>query len=221
VYQPIVSWSHRCIVAYEALVRSSDPELFRPDLLFESAEELGQLHRLGRKIRRAVSADMGQLDPAVELFVNLHPEDLLDEELFSPDADLSRLAGRVVLEITERASLDSITDLRERLDRFRNLGFTIAVDDLGSGYAGLSAFTQIQPNVAKIDMSLVRGVNADTVKRRVVKGMVSVCNQLGIRVVCEGIETTAERDTLAELGCDLMQGYLFAKPDRVPPLVRL
>ena len=83
-----------------------------------------------------------------------------DHELFSPAAPLSRIASRVVLEITERASLDELGDVAPRLAQLRGLGFRIAIDDLGAGYAGLTSFAQLEPEVVKVDMSLVRGIDS-------------------------------------------------------------
>jgi EAL domain-containing protein (putative c-di-GMP-specific phosphodiesterase class I) len=122
----------------------------------------------------------------------------------------------VVLEITERTSLARISDVRECVARLRKLGFRIAVDDLGAGYAGLSSFSQLEPDVAKLDMSLVRGIDVSSRKASIVRSMLTVCQrELGTYVVCEGVETESERDTLTSLGADLLQGYLFAKPQRL------
>ena len=82
------------------------------------------------------------------------------------------------------------------------------------GYAGLAAFTQLEPEVAKLDMSLVRGIDTDTRRQYIVRSMVGLCEDLGILAIVEGDETVAERDMLATLGCDLVQGYLFARPER-------
>ena len=98
--------------------------------------------------------------------------------------------------------------------RLKALGFHMAIDDLGAGYAGLTSFTQLEPEVAKLDMSLVRGVDTDSRRQSIVRSMKSLCDELGMTVIAEGVETPAERDTLAELGCDLLQGYLFGKPAR-------
>jgi EAL domain-containing protein (putative c-di-GMP-specific phosphodiesterase class I) len=94
----------------------------------------------------------------------------------------------------------------------RALGFRIAIDDLGAGYAGLTSFAILEPEVVKLDMSLVRGVNDEPIKRRLVSSMVTLCKELGILVVAEGIETEAERETLASVGCDLLQGFLLGRP---------
>src|SRR6201999_4259426 len=128
---------------------------------------------------------------------------------------LTPYASHVVLEITERTSLSRIGDVRSCVGKLRELGFRIAVDDLGAGYAGLSSFSQIEPDVAKLDMSLVRGIDASPRKASIVRSMLTVCQrELGTYVVCEGVETEAERDTLTELGANLLQGYLFARPQR-------
>jgi EAL domain-containing protein (putative c-di-GMP-specific phosphodiesterase class I) len=217
VYQPIVSWAARDVHAHEALVRSAEESLGNPAALFDAAERTGGLQPLGRVIRAAVARDARNF--AGRLFVNLHPQDLLDDEIFTPTAPLSHLADRVVLEITERASLDGIKDVRARVDALRKLGFQIALDDLGAGYAGLTSFAKLQPDFAKLDMSLVRDIDKDTTRQRVVGTMTTLCRDLGARVVAEGVETPAERDALLDLGCDLLQGYLFARPGSAFPRV--
>ncbi|MGD0836478.1 MAG: EAL domain-containing protein, partial [Polyangia bacterium] len=127
---------------------------------------------------------------------------------------LSRVAERVVLEVTERASLAAIDDTEARMTRLRDLGFRIALDDLGAGYSGLSSFTTLQPEVVKYDMSLVRGVEASLTRRKVISSMTTLFADMGTEVVAEGVETESERDALVALGVDLLQGYLFAKPSR-------
>jgi EAL domain-containing protein (putative c-di-GMP-specific phosphodiesterase class I) len=98
--------------------------------------------------------------------------------------------------------------------RLRGLGYRIAIDDLGAGYAGLTSFAQLEPEVVKVDMSLVRGIDSSPVKQKLVRSIIALCTELGIQLVAEGIETPAERDAVVALGGDLCQGYLFAKPGR-------
>jgi EAL domain-containing protein (putative c-di-GMP-specific phosphodiesterase class I) len=88
------------------------------------------------------------------------------------------------------------------------------VDDLGAGYAGLTSFAALEPDVVKLDMALVRGVDREPIKHRLVGSMTRLCRDLGILVVAEGVETSAEKEALQELGCDLLQGYLFGRPGR-------
>jgi EAL domain-containing protein (putative c-di-GMP-specific phosphodiesterase class I) len=211
--QPIVHWPERRVFAYEALLRSREPSLRGPADLLDAAERLGRLQDLGRCIRSRVAQAAVAAPAGVQLFVNLHSRDLADEELYSKMAPLSAIAQRVVLEITERASLDDIQGLPSRIDQLRKLGFRIAIDDLGAGYAGLTSFTQLEPDFAKLDMSLVRGVDQSDRKQSVIRAMNTLCKQdLSVQVVTEGVETVQERATLERLGCDLLQGYLFAKP---------
>jgi predicted signal transduction protein with EAL and GGDEF domain len=102
------------------------------------------------------------------VFVNLHPSDLEDDELYAGDGALTPFASRIVLEITDRATLEGVGWLRHRVERLRAVGFRIAIDDLGAGYAGLSSFAALEPDVVKADMSLVRGIDASPVKQKLV-----------------------------------------------------
>jgi EAL domain-containing protein (putative c-di-GMP-specific phosphodiesterase class I) len=211
-YQPIVSWSRREVFGYEALLRSDEASLSDPGAILEAGERLDRLCELGRRIRAAAHASAPGLPEESAMFVNIHTHDLLDEEIFDKASPLAQIATRVVLEITERASLHHIRDVQSRVARLREMGFRIAVDDLGAGYAGLTSFAQLEPEVVKLDVSLVRNVHAHPRKQTLVRTMISMCNELGMDVVAEGIETPQERDAMAAAGCDLMQGYLFARP---------
>ena len=214
-YQPIVSWPQRTIFGYEALVRSSEKELPHPGALFGAADKLDRSRDLGRVIRRKSIEPFASTDPELRLFLNLHAQDLLDETLFETDSALVRMAHRVVLEITERAQLESVVDVSNRVARLRELGFKVAIDDIGAGYSGLTSFALLKPDMVKLDMALVRDIDKDPVKRRLASLVIQLCRDLGIEVVGEGIETRPERDVLLELGCDLLQGYLFGRPS--PP----
>lgn len=211
-FQPIVSHKGREVVAYEALLRSEERALPHPGAIIDAAERLGRLDELGRAIRKSVAGAIERAPATAQIFVNLHSRDLLDEDLFDARAPLSRHASRVVLEVTERASLDDVPDIRGKVAALRALGYQIAIDDLGAGYAGLTSFAQLEPNVVKLDMSLVRNLHREPVKVRLIQSIAALCGEMNIRVVAEGVETSEERATLVESGCDLLQGYLFAKP---------
>jgi EAL domain-containing protein (putative c-di-GMP-specific phosphodiesterase class I)/CheY-like chemotaxis protein len=216
-YQPIVSSATRKVFGYEALLRSSEPSLPHPGAVLDAAERLGRLEALGRTIRDRAAEPVAGNDDVGMLFVNLHTTDLLDPKLLSPDAPLSRIAHRVVLEITERASLEKVQDVRSRIAALREIGFRIAVDDLGAGYAGLTSFALLEPEIVKLDMTLVRDVHQSATKQKLIRSMAGLCKDMGMMVVGEGVETPEERDSLIDLGCDLLQGYLFAKPGRPFP----
>ena len=215
-YQPIVQWSQRRTIAYEALLRSTEPTLPHPGAIVDAAQRLNMLPNLGRAIRQHVAGTVAK-SPIPQVFVDLHPSDLNDADLYSPDAPLTRIASKVVLEITERASLDDIPEVQTRIAHLRRLGFRIAVDDVGAGYAGLTSIANLEPEVMKIDMGLVRDIDVSSTKQKLVGAMVSLCAEMNVMVIAEGIETKMERDTLKRLGCDTMQGYFFAKPGKPFP----
>jgi EAL domain-containing protein (putative c-di-GMP-specific phosphodiesterase class I) len=213
-FQPVVNWPARTVMAYEALVRCTEPTLRNPADLFSAAERLGRLPEIGRRIRSRVAEAAVAAPSEALLFVNLHPLDLNDNELLDPGSPLSRIASRVVLEVTERCSLEGVGGLPAKLAALRKLGFRLAVDDLGAGYAGLSSFSTLEPDFVKLDMSLIRGVDSSPRKKSVVGAMIRLCTQdLGSQVISEGIETVSERDALLGVGADLLQGYLFARPE--------
>lgn len=210
-YQPVVSWSQKSAAAYEALLRSSDQVLTHPGAILEAAERLGRLNDVGRAVRARVARAVVDA-PTRDIYVNLHSQDLLDDELHDPNAPLSLTASRIVLEITERASLEGVSGVSERIANLRRLGYRIAIDDLGAGYAGLTSFALLHPEVVKIDMSLVRGIEASSTKQRVVASLIRLCREMEMAMVCEGVETAPEQEVLTRLGCDLLQGYLFGRP---------
>jgi EAL domain-containing protein (putative c-di-GMP-specific phosphodiesterase class I) len=218
-YQPIVRASTGALFGYEALLRSDDPALPDPGAFLDAAERLGRVYDVGRAVRRMASQSVNRLPFPALLFVNLHAIELNDETLTRLSAPLTAVASRVVLEITERASLESIDDVPSRVARLRELGFRVAIDDLGAGYSGLTSVARLEPEFVKLDMSLVRDVHKSPVKRKLVRSMTALFKDMGITVVAEGIEVVEERDTLVELGCDLLQGYLVARPARAFPEV--
>jgi EAL domain-containing protein (putative c-di-GMP-specific phosphodiesterase class I) len=218
VYQPIISWSKRSVFAYEALLRCREPNLPHPEAVLDAAERLGRVHELGRAARRCAIEPLSRLPKDVILFLNLHPSDLLDPQLFATEGPLAAAANRIVLEITERASLHEMNDVRARVASLRKLGFRIAIDDLGAGYAGLTSFTLLEPDIVKLDLALVRDLHREPRKQTLVRTMIAMCKELGIVVTSEGIEAPEERDELARSGCDLMQGFLFARPGEAFPV---
>jgi len=211
-FQPIVSLSKKSIFGYEALLRSAEPTLPSPLDVLDAAERLGATRKLGRAVRAFVAHRRYQMNQDWLLFVNLHPSDLLDPELTDAQSPLMAAADHVVLEITERAPLSGLEKVRERVRELRTFGFRIAVDDLGAGYAGLTSFAILDPDIVKLDMNLVRGIEGSAIKRKLVGSVSGLCREMDMLLVAEGVETAAERDVLANLGCDLFQGFLFARP---------
>jgi EAL domain-containing protein (putative c-di-GMP-specific phosphodiesterase class I)/CheY-like chemotaxis protein len=218
--QPIVSWRTRTVLAYEALVRSEEATLSRPTDLLDAADRLGRSREIGRAIRAKIASLIPEAPGTALIFVNIHPTDLEDPDLLSGAGALTPFAHRIVLEITERADIDRVGGLHKRLAVLRQLGYRIAIDDLGAGYAGLSSFASMEPDVVKADMSLVRGIESSAVKRKLIGTLAVLCSDLHIQLIVEGIETTSERDHVHLLGADALQGYLFARPERGFPSPR-
>ncbi|MFH1465829.1 MAG: EAL domain-containing protein [Pseudomonadota bacterium] len=212
-FQPIVHADEGELYGHEALLRPSEPSLPHPGAMLHAAESLGRVPDLGRAIRRRAANALGERGPSLgSLFINLHPSDLTDEDLVDPEAPLTRHAQQVVLEVTERSTLDGVHDLRGRIERLRELGFRIAVDDLGAGYSGLNSFVALQPDLVKLDMTLVREVERDPTRQKLVRSMATLCHDMGILVVAEGIQTQEEREVLTTMGCDLLQGFHVGRP---------
>ena len=220
-YQPILRATDGSAFGYEALMRSEEPSLSSPLAILDAAERLNRLAGLGRVVRSRAILPMREAPEDLALFVNLHPVELLDDDLLSPDAPMAAWADRIFLEITERAAIHNILEVRDRVAQLRRAGYRIAVDDLGAGYSGLNTFALLEPEVVKLDMALVQGSDTNPLKRKLIRAICNVCGDLGILTVAEGIETAAERDTVTELGCDFVQGYLLAEPGRGFPAVRV
>lgn len=213
-FQPMVAVADRSLFAYEALLRSEEKSLPHPGAVLDAAQQLDRLNDVGRCMRERAVSKLRSTDSNCDLFLNLHPADLTDPLLLNPNAPHMAIANRIVLEVTERASLSGVSDVASKIRALRDVGFRIAVDDLGAGYAGLASFVQLEPDLVKLDMCLVRDVHKNATKQRLVRSMTQVCVDMGMLVVAEGVETRQERDALVELGCDLLQGYLFGKPHR-------
>jgi EAL domain-containing protein (putative c-di-GMP-specific phosphodiesterase class I)/CheY-like chemotaxis protein len=217
-YQPIVRAADGALYGHEALLRCDEPRLLNPSEVLQAAERLGRVPEVGRAVRGRVAEAIGEGRLGDAVFVNLHALDLTDDSLHAPDGALAAQAGKVVLEITERASLEAIPDARGRIKSLRGLGYRIAVDDLGAGYSGLNSFAALEPDVVKLDIALVRGCHAEPVKRKLIGSLSSLCRELGTLVVAEGVENRADRDVVIDLGCDLLQGFLLGRPSREPAL---
>ncbi|WP_428264514.1 EAL domain-containing protein [Haliangium sp.] len=218
-FQPIVYARSHALFGYEALLRSNDPDLPHAGALLDAAERLHRMARLGRVVRRQVAETFGQADDSLGLlFVNLHALDLLDRSLSSRFSPLAKIAHRVVLEVTERSSLDDVSDIVYRVAELRELGFRIAIDDLGAGHNRMDRFTLLDTDFVKLDMALVRDIHTHTLKRDLVASVIGLCHDHEITVIGEGVESEDEAQVLVEVGCDLLQGYHIARPG--PPFIR-
>jgi EAL domain-containing protein (putative c-di-GMP-specific phosphodiesterase class I) len=219
-YQPIVSATDGAVHGYEALLRSHEPRLSDAATLIAGAERLGKVDDLGRAARERAAAPFVDRPAGEALFVNLHASDLLDRELYRSDTTLATIADRVVLEITARSALNQVKSIQRRVAELREIGFRFAVDDIGAGNAAVASFALLEPELIKLDLSLVRDVDRNGTKQKLVRSLTRVAGDTAILVVAEGVETRGERDALIDLGCDLLQGFLFARPGPAFPEAR-
>jgi EAL domain-containing protein (putative c-di-GMP-specific phosphodiesterase class I)/ActR/RegA family two-component response regulator len=210
-FQPIVSVKDRRVVGYEALLRTDEPTLKSPPALLGVAERLHRLSEVGRTTRIRVAEAIPDAPKDAKIFVNLHAHDLHDELLYSARSPLAPYARRVVLEITERTSLDGVDRLGDRVAELRELGYGIAVDDLGGGFNRMNHLTPLDTDFVKLDMSLVRDVDSHPVKQRLVSSVIGVCKDSACGSSARASRPRPRRDMLAELGCDYLQGYLRAE----------
>lgn len=214
-YHPIIVTATEEIYGYEALARGVRRELRSPEVLFEVAEEANMVWELSRLLRRrAIEGILHELEEGQYLFLNIDPHDFDDPafrnldpaELGIPDP------SRVVLEITERTAIKDYPRFQEYLAAFRERGFRFAVDDAGSGYAGLGSIANLAPDYIKLDISLISNIDSNFLKQNLVETMVKFADGQGAKVIAEGVERREEFETVKELGVHLTQGFLFHKP---------
>ena len=219
-YQPIVSVKRKALIGVEALVRAADPRTglaVPPPRLFEWARESGRLLDLDRACQRSAMqgfATLPQRDPELLLFINIEAS-LLDAQpglsLFDLVHERGVKPSNVVIEVNETQVQDS-SRLTEFVQRHRQQGFLIAMDDLGTGHSGLQRWPLLKPDIIKLDRSIVDGVAGSFFARELLRSLIALGRQTGALVLAEGIETQADVDACLDLGVDLFQGYYFARP---------
>ncbi|NRR34117.1 EAL domain-containing protein [Oxalobacteraceae bacterium] len=213
-YQPIVELSTRSIFGHEALVRGPNGES-----AFSVLAQVNDENRYRFDQACRVGAIKGAAELGIQEFLSIN---FLPNAVYRPEACIQSTfaaaqkygfpISRIIFEVTEGEEVRDRPHLVNIFHEYRKFGFKTAIDDFGAGYAGLTLLSEYQPDIIKIDMELVRDIEKNTVKRAIMKGVTSICGELNVRVLAEGIETASERDCLRDMGIDLMQGYLFCKP---------
>ncbi len=211
VFQPLMSLESGMVVGYEALARFDDSRNLPPSWWFEQAHRFGLGARLEAEAVRVAIAQPGR-PPGTFLSVNLSPSALRSEEVRAVLPD--DLTG-IVIEITEQEEILADDGLQAVLAPLRERGARIAVDDAGTGYAGLQQVMRMQADVIKLDRSLVHGIHIDTVKAALVRSLVHFAADTNAQLCAEGIENLEELHTLVDLGVSLAQGFVLARP--APP----
>lgn len=213
-YQPIVDFHARAIFGHEALVRGIHGESAASILARVNDDNR---YRFDQACR--VKAVKGAAELKIQEFLSIN---FMPNAVYQPSACIRTTfeaarqynfpKERIIFEVLEGEKVSDRPHLINIFEEYRRFGFQTAIDDFGSGYAGLNLLAEFQPHIVKIDMDLVRDVNISKPKQAIVEGIVHICKRLGIKVLAEGIETKAERDFLLANGITLMQGYLFCKP---------
>jgi len=209
---PILVADTRQVYGYEALARGTLRTLRSPEIMFDVAATADLLWELGRLCRsKAIEAMKTRLTRGELLFLNVDPHDFVDPEFSQLDREVAD-PGRVVIEITERTAIKDYPKFRERLKALRERGYRFAVDDAGSGYAGLGSIANLEPDFIKLDISLINCIDANFIKQNLVETMVRFANDQGAKVIAEGVERAEEYETVKQLGVHLVQGFFLHRP---------
>ncbi|WP_174362284.1 EAL domain-containing protein [uncultured Caballeronia sp.] len=213
-FQPIVDTASETTYACEALVRGPNGEGAHSVL---SKIDEGNRYAFDQLCRTTAIAQAAALSLDSFLSINFMPN-----AVYRPEACIqSTLAAaekygfpidRIIFETVEGENIVSRPHLVDIFKAYKRFGFQTAIDDFGAGYSGLTLLADFQPDLIKLDMELVRGIDVDVVRQHIVRGVVAICRDLGVKVIAEGIESHGERDFFEAHGVTLMQGYLFAKP---------
>ena len=213
-YQPIVDVDRQVVFAHEALVRGPAGE--------GAMTVLSQVHeqnryRFDQACRVKAIKGASELGIQERISINFLPNAIYKPEVcIRTTLEAARVHSfpleRIIFEVTEGERIEDGPWFAEILREYKRCGFKTAIDDFGAGYAGMKLLADFQPDLIKIDMDLIRNIQADRARQAIVRSLVRLCEEMGIQVIAEGIETPAERDWLHDSGIHLMQGYLFAKP---------
>ena len=222
-FQPIVHLQTQQIYGYEGLIRGPvNTVLHSPTQLFEVATRVGRLADLDILCRQVVIKQFSQLGLPGRLFINVDPYSLIHEHFregqtleFIEQAGLN--PSQVIIELTETHPVEDVKLMQQAMDHYRQMGFRVALDDLGAGYSGLKLWSELRPDIVKIDRHFIQGVDEDRTKQQFVSAILKTATALGCRVITEGVETVKEYATLRKIGVEMVQGYYFCRPVEVPP----
>jgi EAL domain-containing protein (putative c-di-GMP-specific phosphodiesterase class I) len=218
VFQPIMDLQKGGILGFEALSRgpAASPH-HSPISLFGAAAAADLVFELDRHCRRRAMRTARDLPAPYQLFINVVPASMYDPD-FQGASLIKLLEGlglspeRIVLEVSEQYAIENYTLFVEALQNFTQLGFSIAVDDIGAAHSGLEKVAHLNPRYLKFDIQLVRDIDESHVKREMARALGAFAGKMDSRIIAEGIEREGERQALVELGIDYGQGYLLARP---------
>ena len=213
-FQPIVDVNTRRPFGYEALVRGKGGE--GAGAVLDLVDENNR-YAFDQTCRVTAIDLAARLGLEGMLSINFLPNAVYRPETciratLEAAVEMNFPTERLMFEVTESERVRDHAHLKHIFVEYKRRGFTTAIDDFGAGHSGLNLLADFQPDIVKLDMALTRGIDADRVRRAIVSGIVRLCDELGIRVIAEGVETPGECLALQDEGVSLFQGYLFAKP---------
>lgn len=221
-FQPIINVATRTVFAYEALVRGTDGSGAAAILAKVDDDNRYAFDQAARTKAIEVASRLFRDDGAL-LSVNIIPNAVYDPvRCLRTTLRAAKQHGfpldRIMFEFTEQEKVEDVAHLRRIARHYASFGFTTAIDDFGSGFAGLGFLAEFVPHVLKLDRNLVREIQNDRVRQAIVRGVLSAARDLDITIVAEGLETRDEIDALIDMGIDIFQGYYFARPglERLP-----
>ncbi|MGM0832422.1 MAG: bifunctional diguanylate cyclase/phosphodiesterase [Pseudomonadota bacterium] len=226
LFQPIVDANQQAIYGYEALIRGPKTSpLHSPLRLFEVATQAGLLVDLDLLCRRLAIQRFAELELPGLLFLNVMPLTIVERD-FREGLTLSFIqesglpAERVVIELTEHVPIHDYDLMRQAVAHYRDMGFQVALDDLGAGHSSLRHWSELRPDFVKLDRHFISGIDQEPAKREFLRSILDVARSLDCQLIAEGVETAAEHLCLWELdrGLALLQGFYFARPSPHPPL---
>jgi EAL domain-containing protein (putative c-di-GMP-specific phosphodiesterase class I) len=216
VYEPIVEVGSKTVFGYEALARGPEGTAYHsPVALFTAAEEFELVFELDCVCRESGLRGAVDFPSGTKLFLNIRPTTIHDPAFRDEGKLIETLARRdlspsdVVFEISEQESISSFGAFREMRDFYRSLGFQFALDDTGTGYAGLEELLELEPEYIKIDRSMVSGVDQDPARQDMLAAILQLADKMGAQVIGEGLDTLEELEMLGRLGIRFGQGWLF------------
>lgn len=224
LFQPIMNMVDGTFLGFEGLIRGpADSPLHSPFNLFAAARQQGLSLEVEMLCRQIVLESFAAQNLPGHLFLNVSPDTLTNPSFKNGQTlDYLRNLGidpqRVIIEITENQPTFDFEEMRNALLHYRDMGFKIAMDDLGAGFSSLRLWSELRPEFIKIDMHFVQGVNANPLKQQFIRSIQSIALSSGTQVIAEGIETDAEFRVIRDIGIACGQGYFIARPAPVPPL---
>lgn len=220
-YQPKVHARYHSLVGAEALIRwiTADKKIISPDQFIDIAERNDVIRPMTWWVIKSAVARLARWPDEVSIAVNVAPNLLLDDQILSVVQDALAIhginPGRLTLEVTERVMVDDQQVMLYQLGRLRQQGVKISLDDFGTGFSSLSYFRDLPVDEIKIDKGFVLRMLESEKDYAIVKAVIDLAHNFSLRVVAEGVESLDIGNKLAELGCDVLQGYVFDKPLRV------